>query len=54
MQWTRPSPPVFLHFMDHGAHAELSLHFYENAVPKPQQATFFAALLASYDALQLP
>ena len=51
MQWTRPSAPVFVHFMDNGASADLSLHFYENAVPKPQQASFFAAFVASYDAL---
>lgn len=51
MQWTRPSAPVFLHFMDNGAYADLSLHFYENAVPKPQQASFYTAWLAAYDAL---
>jgi hypothetical protein len=51
MQWTRPSAPVFLHFMDNGAYADLALHFYEKAVPKPQQASFYAAWLAAYDAL---
>lgn len=51
MQWTRPSAPVFLHFMDNGGYADLSLHFYENAVPKPQQASFYAAWLAAYSAM---
>jgi hypothetical protein len=37
--------------MDNGAYADLSLHFYENAVPGPQQETFFRAFLASYDAV---
>jgi hypothetical protein len=51
MQWTRPSAPVFLHFMDNDSYADLSLHFYENAVPRPQQESFLAGLQASYAAI---
>jgi hypothetical protein len=51
MQWTRPSAPVFLHFMDQGSYADLSLHFLQNAVSPRQQASFFAAWLAAYDVL---
>ena len=41
-QWTRRSSPLFLHVMDMGHEAAVSLHFYQGAVSPPDQDSFTA------------
>jgi hypothetical protein len=43
-QWPRRSSPLFLHVMDKGNEAFVSLHFYQGAVSPPDQDSFTAGL----------
>jgi hypothetical protein len=42
--WPRRSSPLFLHVMDLGHEAQLSLHFYQGVVSPPDQESFTATL----------
>ena len=42
--WPRRSSPLFLHVMDMGHEAAVSLHFYQGAVSPPDQDSFTALL----------
>jgi hypothetical protein len=42
--WPRRSSPLFLHVMDMGHEAAVSLHFYQGAVSPPDQKSFTALL----------
>jgi len=42
--WPRRSSPLFLHVMDFGHEAAVSLHFYQGAVSPPDQDSFTALL----------
>jgi hypothetical protein len=43
-QWPRRSSPLFLHVMDKGQEALVSLHFYQGAVSPADQDSFTAQL----------
>lgn len=47
--WPRVSSPLFLHLMDFGAEAQVSLHFYAEVVPEADQQAFTALLLKLLD-----
>jgi hypothetical protein len=46
--WPRRSSPLFLHLMDYGTEMSASLHFFENAVSKPDQDSFTAMLFQTF------
>jgi hypothetical protein len=46
--WPRRSSPLFLHVMDMGHQAALSLHFYQGAVSPADQDSFTAILFAVF------
>ena len=47
--WPRVSAPLFLHLMDYGSDAQVSLHFYADVVPQADQEAFTALLLKLID-----
>ncbi len=47
--WPRVSAPLFLHLMDYGSDAQVSLHFYADVVPQADQQAFTALLLRLID-----
>jgi len=46
--WTRPSAPVFLHLMDYGPKADVSLHYFEGVVSPSEQEAFTETLFRMY------
>jgi pyochelin synthetase len=46
--WPRVSSPLFLHLMDYGAEAQVSLHFYADVVPQEDRESFIALLLKMF------
>jgi hypothetical protein len=52
--WPRRSSPLFLHVMDMGSEATVSLHFYQGVVSPADQEGFTAFLFKVFDDTVLP